>query len=685
MRINRIKVKNMLVIILLYSAYLLLFYSTNYINNFFLTITTGILSLLLFLYFPGFLILKIFNNYTIRSWQFVIYAIGISIFILMTIGFFINRFERDYHIVYFMIIFFICMGLSIYIKSSLFNVNHLIIKISHLLVINLLLWNMFFISLINISHYFALAVYLINLVIIYVSYAKGYIYKELILYNLAISLLLTFSLSTSYVNGFDIHTEIYFINTVLQNGFWDINIAHNYNSCLSIVILVPLLTLMTTFSVETILRLIYPLLFGLVPVGLYIIWKDIFSENVAFLSAFLFCSMYAFYAELTSIAKQQIGELYLVMILLLFFNSGRNKIANNILLIIATLGLIISHYGTSVIFFSLLAITIITYKLLKKDNNSDIIKIRINYLLLFTIGLFAWSMYISSSSTMLTYTDRIELMLSNLISDFGFADNSEVMRKMATSLHSPLDYGTRALYILIEGLISFGIVKLLINKTYKLDIYSLMTIFFYSFLVSSIIIPHMSMAFNTTRIIQLSLFFLAPLAYTGFKWLAGNAKKKWVMELYLGIIIVFYLFNLQVPHFIFGSHPQSIPIAKSYVFSEGDNIDKSRYLIATVNEYDVSLARWIGLHNNGNKVIYADSSVGHALHSYGNTLSGNKNIKQYPNYGDDNILILGYCNIFYGILPDQFQPSNIENFVVEQIKSNNVAYFNGWSYIVLKK
>ncbi|MGZ4951462.1 MAG: DUF2206 domain-containing protein, partial [Halobacteriota archaeon] len=101
-------------------------------------------------------------------------------------------------------------------------------------------------------------------------------YFPLAIGAIALALLLHNALITNYLWGFDIQIERFVTQTVVSNGFWgaspslDPNVL-NLNSMLSITMLAPLLSVATGMSVTWVLKLIFPLLFAMVPLGLYVL------------------------------------------------------------------------------------------------------------------------------------------------------------------------------------------------------------------------------------------------------------------------------------------------------------------------------------------------------------------------------------------------------------------------------
>src|SRR4030043_479177 len=98
---------------------------------------------------------------------------------------------------------------------------------------------------------------------------------------IALSLFYQTTLISSYLVGSDIHLEYYFAKMVTQNGYWDASIPSTINSCLSIVMLVPVYSLLLNMDIVWLFKILYPLFFCLTPLALYRIFRLQMSSRYA--------------------------------------------------------------------------------------------------------------------------------------------------------------------------------------------------------------------------------------------------------------------------------------------------------------------------------------------------------------------------------------------------------------------
>ena len=169
-------------------------------------------------------------------------------------------------------------------------------------------------------------------------------------FTVALSLLWHQSLVSSYLTGWDINIEYYFEKLVQTRGYWDPTVSGQLNSMLSITVLPTAYSLFTGLDAIWVFKVIYPVLFALVPVALYLIFRDVFDEKTAFLGAFFFMAFYVFFTEMISVLRQEIAELFFALFFLLYLKQKTRSTAATLILIIFGFGVTVSHYGLSYLF-----------------------------------------------------------------------------------------------------------------------------------------------------------------------------------------------------------------------------------------------------------------------------------------------------------------------------------------------
>ena len=162
---------------------------------------------------------------------------------------------------------------------------------------------------------------------------------------LAISLLYQTTLISPHLVGADIHGEYYFEQLVVENGYWDAAIPHTYNSGLSITMLAPIYSLILNTDGAWLFKIIYPLIFSLVPLALFHIFSKQMTTKKAFLATFFFMAVPTFSLEMIALAKQQIAEFFFVLFILLMVDRKLELTQRLILAIVFALSIAVAHYG----------------------------------------------------------------------------------------------------------------------------------------------------------------------------------------------------------------------------------------------------------------------------------------------------------------------------------------------------
>ena len=182
----------------------------------------------------------------------------------------------------------------------------------------------------------------------------------LAVFVIAVALLYHGSLISSYVSGWDIQKELYTANAVLTNAQWNVHAPGAINGVLSITLLAPLISIVSGVSVVWVFKTIYPLLFALVPVGLFVVFKKQTSDRIALLAAFFVTFLFTFFTEMPALARQEIAELFLVLLLILLVDKGIGRAPGKArlyaLYAVFAASVVVSHYGLALIFIVYLVV-----------------------------------------------------------------------------------------------------------------------------------------------------------------------------------------------------------------------------------------------------------------------------------------------------------------------------------------
>ena len=437
-------------------------------------------------FIPGILILRILKLHKLGNIETLLYTVGLSIATLMFTGLFMNTVYPIFgipgpisitpRIITISVVVLVLCVLS-YIRDKNFSEPSFIDLGDLLSPPALFLCLIPFLAilgthLVNFHHNNILLMFLIviiALIAVSIGFDK-FIPKNLYhlaVFVIAISLLFHRSLISMYIIGWDIHLEYYLCNLVKMNGIWTSTIPITYNAMLSIVMIAPIFSDICGMSLTWVFKIIYPLLFSLVPLVLYRAFQKQTNDKIAFLSVFFFMSFIRFFSPMP---RQNIAEFYLVLLILPMIDKDINKIKRSFLFIVFGVSLAVSHYGTSYIYmFCLIAAWLI---LIFKDspamqklmNNFYYSKfgrkrekpvgnpvplkvdrtISSTFVLLFIIFTLTWYTYVSSSSAFNAIVRIGDHMASSIFTDFLNPEAAEgldyILKETVSPLHSVTKY-----------------------------------------------------------------------------------------------------------------------------------------------------------------------------------------------------------------------------------------------------
>lgn len=485
---------------------------------------------------------------------------------------------------------------------------------------------------------------------------------------LAIALALVFheSLTTSYLYGFDIHTEYHLFTLVKNNSFWNNVIPStmsdigNQNAMLSVTILPTIFSNFLNLSGVWVFKILYPLIFSFVPLGLYQTYQKRIGKRNAFLAVFFFMSFYAFYRELLSVSRQMIAELFLVLLIFLFLDEKIDKLQKRVLLVVFTVGLVVSHYSTSYVFVFILAFAWLLSVLLKKKT-----KLTGGYVLLTLLVTFSWAIYTSASSLFNSIVQFAESRFNAFFSEFlnPSSRQTDVLRGIGVGSQAESfghEVGRYFNYLselfIIIGFVAIIVMRTRLNKKYDLGReFILFSCGGIVLLLMSIVVPYFASALNVSRIYHLVLLFVAPLFVLGGEIMFGGASKvfrKWAKRVNLTALVTIvligcFLFNIGFIYEITGDVPFSNALSMSRVKISSPVDFYSKYTCIG----EICGAEWLSRNTVPSSQIYSDLDAEvHVLTSYGmfnesqmTVLSNGTTIMSEGSY-----VYLRFLNIAYG-------------------------------------
>ncbi len=496
--------------------------------------------IILFVYItfiPGFLILRILKLHNLGNIKTILFVIGISLFFIMLMGLLIDYFFPIigiYHPISLYILMPILSVLTLilsvlsYFRDAEFN-NPSYIDIKSLFSNTFLF--LFIIIILSIISTYIMNTYSNNILqmillaliaLIPIMVILNWIpekYHSFTVFAISLSLLFHTSLISNYIWGMDINHELFVSNIVIQNSYWDPSTFTNVNSMLSITILAPIYSLVVNLSLVWVFKIIYPFIFAFVPLGLFYAFQRQVNSKIAFLSVFFFVSFFIFYAGMPGLARQEIAELFLVLLIILI--TDRNMTISNLsfLSILFGFGIIISHYGTAYILILIILLGLVLRLIISLLTNFNYSKkfVILNNLFPIVLIIFTiiWFIYTSSSANLTTGVS-IGNTIVNSISDLFNPSHSQALTIAMGKLPIFQSF-ERYMDLACQFFILIGILSITFKlRETKLDIeFYLLSIAALIIDIFGFIVPSFANQLNSDRLYQITLFFLAPFLLLG--------------------------------------------------------------------------------------------------------------------------------------------------------------------------
>jgi uncharacterized membrane protein len=180
-----------------------------------------------------------------------------------------------------------------------------------------------------------------------------------ILYAVGLAVMLAYSLRGAVVYGYDIATEYQRLEQTILTHVWTARHPGDaYGAMLSVTVLPSELHFLSGVSGVSILRLVYPVLSAFFPVGIFCLARRVLSRRWAFAAAAFTIAQASFAKELPALARQEIGLLLFVALLAAMLERSLTRGSQWWLIALFGLGMAVSHYSTTYVAISLLAVAI---------------------------------------------------------------------------------------------------------------------------------------------------------------------------------------------------------------------------------------------------------------------------------------------------------------------------------------
>jgi uncharacterized membrane protein len=692
---------------------------------------------------PGYLLLKILKSHGLGKLEIVLYSVGLSIAFQMFVGLSINALYPLIGITKPISTFPLTITLSILVlmlwalscKRSTNNLSADEVISSRsvslpalflLLIPSLSVLGTGVVALYGNNVLLILVIVLISIVPFLVAVGRfipNRLYP-LAVVAIAIALLLQFPLISKNLTGYDVNTEYYYSSLVIQKSYWNSMLLGNINAMASITILSPVYSNILNLDNAWVFKIVYPLLFSLVPLGLYCIYQKLVTKKLAFLSVFFFMSFSTFFTEMTALNRQEIAELFFVLLILLALEKTMKPAIRTLLSIVFAGALIISHYGLSfIIMFTYLGLAFVVLLIIEKlpfehlfgrllgrkksktPDNKPMTNPRIitgTFILSFFVIALSWYTFVSGSSLIGTITNTGEHIWNGIFTQFLNLGARDIFVQLAlggppvtASLFREMQ---RILQYITELFIISGVLSLILtrNKIGTREFF-VWTITSMILLILSITLPYLASSLNMTRIYHVTLFFLSLLFVLGglaflkrfLKVFRKSEAIKTATALLLVILVFYFLFNTGLIYEITGDSPTSASLDFQRLKESTGNVRvwfDSNYIY----DEEVASAQWLSTHRGNTSQVFADIPARErVLLSYGMIpLEESRVLSNATEIPEEAYVYLRRLNAVDGMIvanAPNYGPTYTFNIseISSILERSNVVYQNGASSVLI--
>lgn len=669
-----------------------------------------IFGFLYLLFVPGFVFLNLFKTDRFDGVEKVLFMVGISVAFLMIFGLLVNEFSliigfsEPLSVLPLMIVLnsAILVGtVLVYLRNSEMNLPKIgNITKSPFVLLYLCLPFLSIIGSIYVNVYGDNSILLFTIISIVVMVVLGALSKKLLpttlhpiaVVMIAISILFHVSLISKYIVPFasDVPAEYFLFQNTQNNGYWDSVSAHlgrflgTYNDMLSITILPTVFSNLLNLEATLLFKILYPLIFSLVPLGAYQIWQSHLSKRYAFLATFLLVSQSTFYTEMFGLNRQIIAELFFVLLILTILHK---KIRPNIKMTFFALfsfTLVASHYALAEIFLIFLCF-IVAYTFIFNRPRKNI---TLGMVLLFFVIMFTWYVYTSNSATFSTIAENGDKIYSQLGNFFDLSSRGETVLTGLGLAESPSVWNTisRVVAYVTQGLIVLGFLAFVTKRSHKniQKEYLLFSFASIMFLGMLIIVPGLANTLNMTRFYHILLFFLAPLCVVGAEFIVRLFSKRKriiaVTSIVLIVLVPYFLFQSNFMYEVTGSDSWSVPLS-------GYRMDRLRLYghYGYADDFSVYGSLWLSENANTTlSTIYGDeSSTNNLLPLHGLIVSNKITLTNTTQIEPKGLVYLSTLNTVDDAFPYRKTSWNSSELAFS-FNDLNLIYTNGNSEIYQK-
>lgn len=169
----------------------------------------------------------------------------------------------------------------------------------------------------------------------------------IVLYAVSLAVLWSYSLRGALIYGYDITKEYAVLHQTVISGAWRLSHPGDaYAALPSVTVLPAELHFLSGISDLMILKLVYPAIVAMLPVGVFSFCLGLMQRRWAFAAASFIIIQGAFGQEIPALARQEISLVFFCAMLCVMYDARLRRWSRWLLTVVFSLGMSTSHYST---------------------------------------------------------------------------------------------------------------------------------------------------------------------------------------------------------------------------------------------------------------------------------------------------------------------------------------------------
>jgi uncharacterized membrane protein len=462
---------------------------------------------------------------------------------------------------------------------------------------------------------------------------------------IGLALLWQNTLTGSFMAWGDQVTEAEHVLAVLSNGFWtttpgDITVRNQY-TMLRLTILHPIYVLFTDLELVWVYKIVHPLLFSLTPVALYQGYKRFVTERAAFYSAFFFMSLFSFFIVLSRNTRTGTALFFLGLFVVLLLDDQLADVYRTVLAMLFASSIVVSHYGVSYILLFALGLALPAFLIARRlegvidpqgiQSRASVSVASFGFLGFYLTVLLAWYIYASpggqSFGLVVNFGDHF---LTTLAEEFTGYEQSASVRVATADQGSVVIDALRYYHFVLGAIIAIGILGTGLRTIGILDregsgevIIENMSREFVIFAVAFLAIFGVTFLpvqrINTARTFAIALIFLAPFLVVGTREIFRtinhvfeiSPKKVPVFNVVVLVLLIYFLLNTGVVSAIaINQYSPNALVEKERITEEGQPVEQNYFYKQHPTIHQMEGTVWLRTNSSPNATVYTGNWPG---------------------------------------------------------------------------